>query len=84
MAKVEMYSMQSCPSCMRAKQLFQAKGVEFTEYKVDADKEKFAEMKTRTDGSRTVPAIFINDEFIGGFDNLLALEKAGELDNKLK
>ena len=83
MAKVEIYSTRSCPSCVRAKQLLQQKGVTFTEYKVDEDRDKFEEMKQRTDGRRTVPSIFINDEFVGGFDAVLALEKAGELDKKL-
>ena len=84
MAKVEIYSTQRCPSCVRAKQLLQQKGVTFTEYKVDEDRDKFEEMKTRAQGRRTVPSIFINDEFVGGFDSLLALEQAGELDEKLK
>ncbi|MCB1827908.1 MAG: glutaredoxin 3 [Coxiellaceae bacterium] len=84
MAKVEIYSTNSCPSCVRAKQLLDQKGVAYTEYKVDEDQDKFKEMKLRTNGGRTVPAIFIDDEHVGGFDALYALEKAGELDAKLK
>ena len=84
MAKIEMYSTNTCPSCQRVKQLFQNKGVEFIEYKVDEDPDKFKEMKLRTDGARTVPQVFINDELVGGFDDVWALEKAGELDARLK
>lgn len=83
MAKVEIYSTRVCPSCVRAKQLLQQKQVDFVEYKVDEDEDKFKEMKLRSNGKRTVPQIFINDESIGGFDDLWALEKAGELDAKL-
>ena len=83
MAKIEIYSTHGCPSCIRAKQVFQNKGVEFSEYKVDQDREKFKEMKLRSNGARSVPQIFINDEHIGGFDDLWALEKAGKLDSKL-
>ncbi len=83
MVKIEIYSTTTCPSCVRAKQLFENKGVEYTEYKVDQDTDRFKEMKLRANGSRSVPQIFINDEHIGGFDHLLALEKAGELDAKL-
>ena len=83
MANIEIYSTKSCPSCVRAKQLFTHKSVEYTEYLVDQDQEKFKEMKLRTNGARTVPQIFIDGEAIGGFDDLWALEKAGELDAKL-
>ena len=83
MAKIEIYSTQVCPSCKRAKQLFQQRGVEYTEYMVDNDPDKFKEMKLRANGRRTVPQIFINDEHIGGFDDLWALETAGELESKL-
>ena len=84
MSKIEIYSTRVCPSCVRAKQLLNQKKVEFVEYKVDEDQDKFKEMKLRSNGSRTVPQIFIDDEHIGGFDDLWALEKAGELDAKLR
>ncbi len=83
MAKIEIYSTMNCPSCLRAKKLLDSKNVEYTEFKVDQDPDKFKEMKLRSNGARTVPQIFINDEHIGGFDDLWALEKAGELDGKL-
>ncbi len=83
MVKVEMYSTQACPSCVRAKQLLESKKVEWIEYRVDQDQDKFDEMKLRTNGSRTVPAIFINDQYVGGFDALWALEQSGELDKQL-
>jgi len=83
MAKIEIYSTKSCPSCLRAKQLFDNKSVEYTEFLVDQDEDKFKEMKLRANGTRTVPQIFINDKHVGGYDDLWALEKAGKLDAEL-
>jgi len=81
---IEIYSTALCPSCVRAKQLLDQKGVSYHEYTVDKDEEKFKEMKLRTGGRRSVPQIFIHGEHIGGFDDLWKLEQAGELDLKLK
>lgn len=79
MTKVEIYSTSACVYCVRAKQLLQSKGITFTEYRIDQDTVKREEMLTRAPGARTVPQIFINDESIGGFDALWALDKAGAL-----
>lgn len=84
MAKVEVYSKNHCPYCVRAKQLLEKKGVEYTEYRVDLDHSKLKEMLARSEGRRTVPQIFINDHAIGGSDDLFALDAKGELDNLLK
>lgn len=84
MAKIEIYSTQFCPYCVRAKDLLDQKGATYTEIKVDTDAAKFEEMLARSEGRRTVPQIFINDQGIGGFDDLWALEQAGELDTLLK
>jgi len=83
MAKIEIYSTKTCPSCKQAKQLFDSKDAEYTEFLIDEDKDKFKEMKLRSNGARTVPQIFINDKHIGGFDALWALEKMGKLDAEL-
>lgn len=67
----------TCPSCIRAKRMFAAKGVEFTEIDVSFDRSAMTE---RADGRHTVPQIFINDVGIGGFDDLAQLERDGRLD----
>lgn len=83
MAKVEIYTTKICPYCVRAKQLLQHKGVEYTEIRVDLEPGKMSEMLQRADGRRSVPQIFINDVGIGGFDDMYALELDGKLDEML-
>lgn len=82
-ANVEIYTWQTCPFCIRAKMLLGWKGVKFTEYKIDGDEAARAEMANRANGHRSVPEIFINNEHIGGCDELYALDKTGELDQRL-
>lgn len=83
MAKVIMYSSKACPFCDRAKALLTRKGVEYSEIRVDLDETRLAEM-IELSGRRTVPQIFINDQAIGGFDDLWALEQQGKLTELLK
>ncbi len=82
MAKVVIYTTQVCPYCVRAKELLKRKNVNFEEVRVDLDAQKRDEMIELT-GRRTVPQIFINDEAIGGCDDLYALDAKGELDKLL-
>jgi glutaredoxin 3 len=81
---VEIYTWQTCPFCIRAKALLAKKGVEFTEYSVDGDELARSAMAERGDGRRSVPQIFINDQHIGGCDDLYALDRQGKLDSLLK
>ncbi|MEQ1556669.1 MAG: glutaredoxin 3 [Gallionella sp.] len=79
MAKVLMYCTAVCPYCVRAEQLLQRKGVtEIEKIRVDLEPELRLAMMEKT-GRRTVPQIYINDQHIGGFDDLAALEHAGKL-----
>ena len=82
MSNVVVYSSDYCPYCSRAKYLLENKGVAFEEINVSGDHETRDWLVNAT-GRRTVPQIFINDEPIGGFDELRALDLAGELDKKL-
>jgi glutaredoxin 3 len=83
MAKVLMYSTAVCPYCVRAEQLLKRKGVqEIEKIRVDLQPELRAAMMEKT-GRRTVPQIYINGEYIGGFDDLAALDHAGGLDELL-
>jgi glutaredoxin 3 len=83
MAQVTIYSTTVCPYCVRAKQLLERKGVEYKEINLskEAPEVRF-ELMQRTN-HRTVPQIFIDDQFIGGFDQLYALEREGKLDQLL-
>lgn len=83
MANIVIYSSDLCPYCHRAKALLQRKKTAFTEIKVDFDPAKRAEMRQKAGGASSVPQIWINDEHIGGSDELYALEAAGTLDEKL-
>lgn len=79
MAKVEIYSSAHCPYCVMAKQLLDRKGVVYDEIRVDLDPGKRQEMMTKS-RQRTVPQIFINNEAIGGYTDLVAMERAKRLD----
>lgn len=79
MADVVIYTTKVCPYCVRAKQLFQQKGVSYREIDVSHDAEERMALMERTK-RRTVPQIFINDAHIGGCDDLYALEREGKLD----
>jgi glutaredoxin 3 len=77
---VEIYTKTFCPYCWRAKHLLEAKGVAYKEIMVDlggADKQA---MIDRARGRTTVPQIFIKGQHVGGCDELIALERAGKLD----
>lgn len=79
MAKIEIYTTNVCPYCVRAKQLFTTKGVDWTEISVE-DADARMKMIERANGKRTVPQIFINDQHIGGCDDLYAMEREKKLD----
>lgn len=79
MSKIVIYSKEVCPYCVRAKNLFQRKGLSFTEIKI-TDEETKNEMIKKSGGRMTVPQIFIDDQHIGGCDDLYALDAAGKLD----
>jgi glutaredoxin 3 len=82
-AKVEIYTWRTCPFCIRAKNLLTKKGIDFTEYSIDGDEITRDKMSQRANGRRSVPQIFINDEHIGGCDDIYALESQGKLDELL-
>ena len=83
MVDVELYTTMYCPYCSRARALLQRKGVAFVDIDIAEEPSRRAEMISRAGGRTTVPQIFINGEHIGGCDDLMALDRAGELDAKL-
>lgn len=85
MAKVEIYSSDHCPYCVKAKNLLKLKGVSaWEEYDVKADQARMDEMLARSGGRKTVPQIFIGGQHIGGCDDLYALNDTGGLEPLLK
>ncbi len=84
MPKVEIYSSMLCPFCYRAKKLLTEKGADFEEIDVTMNAGRKREMVQRAGGRTSVPQIFIDDEHIGGCDELHALDAAGKLDARLQ
>ncbi|MEE2001933.1 glutaredoxin 3 [Alkalimonas sp. MEB108] len=80
MADVTIYTKAYCPYCVRAVALLNSKGVQFQEFRIDAQPELRPQMIEKAGGRSTVPQIFINDQHIGGCDDLVALDAAGKLD----
>ena len=82
--KVTMYSTAVCPYCINAERLLTSKGVQDIEkIRIDLQPELRMEMMEKT-GRRTVPQIYIGEHYVGGFDDLRALDLAGKLDSLLK
>ncbi|MCK9200835.1 MAG: glutaredoxin 3 [Gallionella sp.] len=83
MVKVVMYCTEVCPYCVRAEHLLQRKGVtEIEKIRVDLQPELRVAMMEKT-GRRTVPQIYIGEHHVGGYDDMAALDRAGELDELL-
>ncbi|MES2768307.1 MAG: glutaredoxin 3 [Bdellovibrionota bacterium] len=83
MANIIVYSKNFCPYCDRAKNLLNRKGAKFEERNIDGNAEELKKLVEKT-GLKTLPQIFINDNLIGGFDDMNALDKLGKLDALLK
>ena len=84
MPKVEIYTWEFCPFCIRAKTLLNQKGIKFTEYSIDGDLEARKKKSEKSEGRNTVPQIFINDKSIGGCDELYVLEEKKQLNELLE
>ena len=83
-ATVEIYTWSTCPFCVKAKRLLDRKGVKYTEYCLDGDEEGRRKMAAeRSGGRKSVPQIFVNDQHIGGCDDIHALDQSGELEKLL-
>jgi len=80
MAHVTLYTRPFCPYCMAAVDLLEKKGADFTEIVANADPQKRQEMLARSNGRSTYPQIFVGEKHIGGCDEMMALERRGELD----
>ncbi len=83
MASVEIYTIKTCPYCVKAKRLLDVKDVDYVEVDVTGDDKARDDLVARSEGRRTVPQIFIKGKAVGGYDDLYALEENGELDKLL-
>lgn len=82
-ATVVLYTTRFCPYCVAARQLLQSKGVTFEDIAVDGDPALRRDMSQRAGGAHTVPQIWVGETHVGGFTDLAALERRGELDRLL-
>jgi glutaredoxin 3 len=83
MPNIVIYSTNVCPYCVAAKNLLKSKGLEWNEVRIDMDPAQRDYMLERSGGRRTVPQIFINDNHVGGFDDLVAADRSGRLSELL-
>ena len=84
MKKVVIYTGPMCNYCSAAKHLLNKKKVDYTEFDIGLDSSKMKEMQERTRGAKTSPQIFIGETYVGGYNELKALEVAGKLNSLLE
>lgn len=84
MKKVTVYTMNYCPYCTAAKKLLQQKGIGFEEVFVAEDDEATWKKLEKETGYKTMPQIFIDSKFVGGYTELTKLDQSGELDTLVK
>ena len=80
MPKITVYTKPFCPYCSRALSILASKGAEVTEIEAAFDPDLRKEMLAKSNGNATYPQIFIGDRHVGGCDDLMALDRAGQLD----
>ena len=78
MSNITMYSTGTCPYCAQAENLLKRNGLTVNKIRIDQNEVEFDNMIAKT-GKRTVPQIFIDDHYVGGFDNLATFERDGRL-----
>jgi len=84
MKNVTVYMGSRCNFCDAAKRLLKRNNIPYNEINIALDETKREEMLKKSNGKRTIPQIFIEDFHVGGYVELRALEKKGELDNLIK
>ena len=84
MQKVVIYTGPMCNYCSAAKHLLNKKKVNYTEFDIAVDQSKSQEIQKKTNGARTIPQIFIGDTYVGGYNELKALEVEGKLNSLLE
>ncbi len=84
MKEIIMYTTTFCPFCVMAKKLLDRLNLPFKEVNLENDHEKRMQLSRENNSWRTVPMIFIGKEFIGGYQELAAIHRNGELQNKVQ
>ena len=84
MKSITVYMGPMCSYCDAAKRLLNKKNIPYKEINIALEDDKMNEMIKKSNGKRTIPQIFIEDYHVGGYEELRALEKKGELDNLIK
>ena len=84
MKNVTVYMGPRCNFCDAAKRLLKRNNIPYKEINIALDESKREEMLKKSNGKKTIPQIFFNELHIGGYEELRALEKKGELDNLIK
>ena len=84
MKKIIIYTGPRCNYCSAAKHLLNKKKVSYIEFDIGIDQSKMQEMQEKTKGAKTVPQIFIGDIYVGGYNELKALEIEGKLNSLLE
>lgn len=79
MPNIEIYTTAVCGYCVAAKNLLKAKGLTWQERRIDSDPGHRKQMLERAPSARTVPQIFVNDHYVGGYEQLVAADRNGQL-----
>ena len=82
MKEIKVYSTKICPYCVKVKNFLTEKNIPFQDIDLSDSPDELVALKEKT-GLRTVPQVFFGEEFIGGCDDVLALDASGELEAKL-
>lgn len=78
MPAITIYTTVSCVFCLRAKEYLRSKGIAYEEVDVTGDDAARARLMDRANGRRTVPQIFVGDVHVGGYTDLVALDREGK------
>ena len=84
MNKITIYLTQTCGFCNTAKRLLEKRGISYEEIDISSDLEGKGEMMRKSNGMRTVPQIFLDNKYVGGFSELYTLQQTGKLEKLLK
>jgi len=76
MADILMYTSAICPYCVAAKNFLRSKGLDYREVRIDIDAVARREMMDKAKRT-SVPQIFVNGVHVGGFDDMVAMDRAG-------
>ena len=78
MTAVTIYTTESCVFCLRAKEYLRSRGIAYEEVDVTGDETARALLVERANGKRTVPQIFVGKVHVGGYTDLVALDREGK------